>query len=171
MTNKSERNTAFHEAGHAVAAFCVRQKVRKASIVPKMDTLGHVVHSPLKFGDNGLFDDSPRGIDRAEKRIVICYAGPLASRKFQPRSRWKLGGSGDFDTARMLMAHLQGPDDKYNTLYSKLLWRRAELLVDFRWPEINAVAEALIEHRTLDADALEAAILSGLRNRKQGARK
>jgi Peptidase family M41 len=171
MNSKSERNTAIHEAGHAVAAFCVRQNVRKASIIPKMDTLGRVTHSPLKFADNGMFDDSLRGGDRAEKRIVICYAGPLASRKFQPRCRWRIGGSGDFDTAMVLMAHLQGPDFKYNNLYSKLLWRRAELLVDSRWREINAVADALIEHRRLDSKAIEAVIFSELAKSKKGASK
>jgi hypothetical protein len=71
----------------------------------------------------------------------------------------------------VLMAHLQGPDFKYNNLYSKLLWRRAELLVDSRWREINAVADALIEHRRLDSKAIEAVIFSELAKSKKGASK
>jgi hypothetical protein len=127
---------------------------------------------PIKFlNKEGQFIRTPSAISRAESRIVICYAGPLASRKFQPRSKWRDGGTTDFGAATLLMGSLQGPDDEYNTLYAKLLWRRAELLVDFRWSEINAVADALLEHRTLDWDALEAAIFSGLKKRQLGAKK
>jgi len=154
-----ERNTAIHEAGHAVAAFYLHQRIRRATIVPRADSLGHVAHFPVKFADQGLFDDSRRGIDRAEKRVVILYAGPLASRKLAPRSRWRRGGSWDFEGVRVLMSHLQGNDDKYNTLYAKLIWRRAELLVEHRWKDICAVADALLEHRTLYQAGICAAIL------------
>jgi hypothetical protein len=42
--------------------------------------------APLKFADHGVFDDSLRGIDRAGKRVVACYAGPLAARRCDPGS-------------------------------------------------------------------------------------
>jgi hypothetical protein len=160
--NSNERNTAIHEAGHAVAGFFLHQRIRRVTIVPKDDTLGHAAHFPINFEVDGEFDRSLRGIDRAEKRVVILYAGPIAERKFAPRSRWRLGGSGDFETAADWLSYLQGADDKYNTLHEKLLWRGAELLVDSRWREINAVADALLEHRTLNTKAVKTAIFSTL---------
>lgn len=112
-----------------------------------------------------MFDDSLRGIDRAEKRIIILYAGPLAVRKLAPRSRWRRGGSSDFEVVRMFMLHLQGEDDKYNILYAKLVWRRAELLVEHRWKDICAVADGLLEHRTLDQAGVYAVILRAHRRK------
>jgi len=58
----------------------------------------------------------------------------------------------------VLMSHLQGDDHKLNTLYAKLLWRRAELLVNLRRRDINAVAADLLRHRRLDARGIRAAI-------------
>jgi hypothetical protein len=153
-----ERYTAIHEAGHAVAAFYLRHRVRKVTIVPTGDALGHVRHNPIMFAKQGVFDDSLRGIARAETRIIILYAGPIAHRRFRPKSPWKLGGTSDFDLASKLMSHLEGPDYKCNRLYDRLLWRRAELLVDLRWRDINAVAKALLRHRTLNAREVNAAI-------------
>jgi ATP-dependent Zn protease len=150
VSERSLVGTAHHEAGHAVASIYLRQRIVRATIVPKKDSLGMVTAARLKFADHHIFDCSPRGIDRAEKRIIICYAGPLASRKFAPRSRWKDTGSSDFEIATDLLSHLQVPDDKCNVLYAKLLWRRAECLVEHHWKDICAVAKALLERRTLD---------------------
>jgi hypothetical protein len=153
-----ERNIAIHEAGHAVAAFFQHQRIVRATIIPTTEWLGHVLHSPLKFADRGMFDESLRGIDRAEKRIVVLFAGPIAARKFEQRSHWRMVGRSDFDSAAKMFSYLESDDDEYNRLYGKLLWRRAELLVQLRWPEINAVADELVRHRTLDLDGVRAAI-------------
>jgi ATP-dependent Zn protease len=79
-------NTAYHEAGHAVAAHYRHVKIQRATIVATADYLGCVSHAPIQFAKDGEFDDSLRGIDRAERSIIVCYAGPLASRKFQPQA-------------------------------------------------------------------------------------
>jgi hypothetical protein len=157
--------TAHHEAGHAVAAYYLGQSIRHASIQPKEGSRGHVLHYPLKFASqHGEFDDSLRGIHRAECRIIICLAGPLAQRKFAPRSQWRAGGGGmfetgsDFDTVADFLIRIGGADQKARELYSALLWRRAELLVDLRWKEIQAVAADLLEHRRLTARGVKSAI-------------
>ena len=152
------RNTAHHEAAHAVAAFHLRQPVRRATIVAKADSHGHVLHRSLKFGRHGEFDRTLSGVHRAESRIVVCYAGPIASRKLHPKSQWRVGGRGDFESASGYLAHLEDNDKKCNDLYKKLLWRRAELLVNRRWKDIQAVAAALLKHRTIDADGIRSAI-------------
>ncbi len=162
-TRQRDRNIAIHEAGHAVAAFFQHRRILRATIVPDTDTLGHVLHPRLRFGDRWSFDDSPRGIDRAEKYIVGSYAGPLASRKWAPRSRWRQMGASDFDSASEMLSRLAPHGDhEYNRLYHKLLWRRAELLVDLRWREIEAVADELMQKRTLDQEGVRAAIFKAL---------
>ena len=42
MTKKRECATAYHEAGHAVAAFLLRRRLRRATIIPDEDSLGHI---------------------------------------------------------------------------------------------------------------------------------
>src|ERR1019366_5017556 len=118
-----------------------------------------LVHQPIRWTRQGVFDDSPHGIARAERHIVVCFAGPLASRKFQPRSRWRRTGTQDFETALELFYRIVvGPDQEYMERYHGLLWRRAELLIDYHWEEIQAVAADLLKHGTLDEAAVRAAI-------------
>jgi len=152
-----DHSTAIHEAGHAVASLSLHRRFHRVTIVPAADSLGHVAPTWLKYGDYE-FDDSPRGVDRAEKEIIICYAGPLASRKLAPRSKWRCTGSADFARASQFLTYLSREDSQYNILYDKLLWREAELLVEFHWEDINSVADALLEHRTLDHAGVYAAI-------------
>ncbi len=89
---RRDRNTAIHETGHAVASYFLHHRIRRVTIIPKGDSIGFISHERLKYAQDGIFDDSPRGVDRAEKYIVICFAGPFASRKFAPRSTWAVGG-------------------------------------------------------------------------------
>jgi hypothetical protein len=89
---RRERNAAIHEAGHAAASYFLRHKIRYVTIIPKSGSLGYTSRAPMKFVHRGVFDDSPRGVDRAEKYIVICFSGPFASRKLAPRSMWAVGG-------------------------------------------------------------------------------
>jgi len=49
MRKSKRESTAYHEAGHAVAAWSLGLKVRKATIVPADDHLELAVHdSPLR---------------------------------------------------------------------------------------------------------------------------
>jgi hypothetical protein len=145
-------DTAHHEAAHAVAAFYLRVKIKHVTIEPNADSLGHLRTSVMRLGSGGLFDDSLRGVDRAERLIVVFYAGPLASRKFSPRSHWRAGGEVDFDTASLLFTHISSSDEKCRSLYWRLLWRRAEVLVETHWKEVRHLALALLKHKTLDSE-------------------
>ena len=146
-------NIAHHEAAHAVAAYHLHIKIKHVSIVTTADWLGIVRTSAARLASRlGEFDDSVRGIDRAERHIVVFYAGAIASRKYSPGSHWRATGSSDFDVAAMLFGHICGADAKYQLLYSKLLWRRAELVVDLHWREVQYLAAALLKHKSLDAD-------------------
>ncbi len=146
------RQTAIHEAGHAVAAFLLREKIKYVTIRPTQDSHGHMMHHVVRFARNEMFDDSLRGRDRAERRIMTCFAGQIAQRKHAPRSRWRLGGSHDHEQAMELFFHIDPPDQKARELYLALLWRQTEYLVEQHWKEIEAVAAALLEEETLSRD-------------------
>jgi ATP-dependent Zn protease len=78
--------TAIHEAGHAVAAWLLRVRVNSATIIPHSGALGHVTHANPLRGVDLEWDDSDRARLRAERYIKVCLAGPLAQKKFNPRS-------------------------------------------------------------------------------------
>lgn len=134
--------------------------IRYVTIKPvESKSWGHVLPGKIHFAKEGVFDDSLRGMDRAERYIIVCYAGPLCSRKLQPKCRWRLMGGSDFDQAAEIFMRICGEDAKAQLLYDKLLWRRAELLVQHQWKNITAVANALLERQKLDRDEIKQVIL------------
>lgn len=145
------KGTAIHEAGHAVAAYALHVRIKYVTIAPEGDA--HV-----EFGRHGTFDDSLRGTDRAERHIMVRFAGQIAERKHAPRSKWRRGGWVDRAAALELFSRIDHPDPKVRDLHMKLLWRKTEWLVEFRWKDIQAVADALLKHKKLDATQLAAVI-------------
>ncbi len=80
------RATAYHEAGHMVAAWRMHVKIHTATIVPTEDYEGCVHHeSPLR-GIKLDVDGSDRAEIKANKMVLICLAGPAAQRHYNPRS-------------------------------------------------------------------------------------
>lgn len=78
----SLRATAFHEAGHAVAAFALGRPVKQASIVPEKGTLGHV----RLGGRNQVrrMETTALGFRaryRVERDLMGTLAGPEAERR------------------------------------------------------------------------------------------
>jgi hypothetical protein len=138
------KGTAIHEAGHAVAAYYLRVRIKYVTIAPHGDA--HV-----EFGRHGMLDDSLCGTDRAERHIMVRFAGQIAERKHAPRSKWRRGGWVDRAAALELFSCIDQPDQKVRDLHMKLLWRKTECLVEFRWEDIRAVADALLKHKKLDA--------------------
>src|SRR5688572_6474495 len=106
---KRLRETAYHEAGHAVASFFLDVKIRKVSIVPDRErgTLGSVHNG--RFGSN-LHPDVELGLkgrDTLEKHIRICYAGALAEKRVRGRGNW-VGARTDHRSAMELSDHVNG---------------------------------------------------------------
>jgi hypothetical protein len=153
------RRTAIHEAGHAVASYFLHVRMKHVTIVPERDSLGHVRHRRVQFGRHGIFDDSLRGTDRAERHIIVCFAGQIAQRKYAPHSQWRIGGSMDQEQAMELFWHIASADEKARNLQLQLLWRRTELLIELHWKDVRSVAAALLKRKTLDATQVAETIL------------
>lgn len=151
-----EERTAYHEAGHAIMAISQGFAIRKATIVATEETYGEVTRYATTMERRIEFDNSTFIVDRIEKLILIFYAGGIAQRKFAPRCKWKLRASGDHKKAAHLFSYICGLDEKAQYYYSRLLWRRTELAVDFHWPEIEAVAAALLIEKRLTGKQVRA---------------
>ncbi len=146
----SLRLTAFHEAGHFVASYRLRENRHRLylSVEQVGNTLGRSTEEELE--ENATKWD-------CKKEIVILFAGRSAEIRLDPNARLssRIGASNDNSKAKEIMAdwlQLNAPARK--ALESKLR-ARSEKLVARNWKAITAVAESLIRHKHLEADEAE----------------
>ena len=147
--------TAFHEAGHAVAAWHAGLKIHRATIVPTPGKHGSVKHvSPLR-GIHLDYDGSDRARLRAEADIVVCLAGPAAQRRHSPRSWRSWHGASDHERAADLAMRFNGSDEATS---AHLAWLAvvARDQVDSLWDLVERIARELVERRTLSGPEIAA---------------
>jgi ATP-dependent Zn protease len=131
---------AHHEAGHAVAAFAFHRRFKRVTIMPGDSSGGHIA-----IFSAGSSRTTPA---IAHRNAVCALAGPAAQRRFSPHSFRHFHGSDDWCSAQDYAFSLGG---ETKTIIAQLvLWeQRAKDLVNGRWAQIEKVARALIERRTL----------------------
>jgi hypothetical protein len=137
--------TAWHEAGHAIAALTVGAAFRSASIHPGHDTEGRV-HGIQGTGDEAFVIDAAGQI--AERLRAWTLPDDDQLRDWLPT--WRDDG-GD---ARRFRAHIRprfGTDEP-------AAWRHAESLLTPQRSKIRQVARALLVHPTHLPHHLVAAI-------------
>jgi hypothetical protein len=148
------REIAYHEAGHAVVALAFCATGLRASIKRRAGSAGRVVHGHLPNADDN-------------KVLFITLAGPLAHRRFAPRSKWWFGGGGDFAMVEKLVF---GGTAANKQKYLSSMVDRAEAIVDYFWNDIEAAAKALLKHETLSGDELAAVIRAARRKSRRRRR-
>ena len=157
----AEERTALHEAGHAVAATFLHHaaKVRRVTITPDRasGSLGHVrgwvrpsVWRAVEAGDTSL-----KSLLHLTEEVLVLLAGEIAERRAGARLVW--GAGTDRENAADIANALSG-DPRQANAFLRWLIIRAENLVALRWVEVQAVAAALLEHKTLTRDQIHAII-------------
>ena len=150
------RAIAYHEAGHAMAAWYHEIPFGKGkhalSIVPEGATQGHFLSKYILHGRS--IDVSTTGADRLkmERVVVVLLAGMVAQRKHRPSSVRSWQGSSDFHSAVNLVNYF-AVSDKETEAYLKLLRIRAELTLERpgSWECVDALSSALLDRRTLSS--------------------
>jgi ATP-dependent Zn protease len=140
-----EERTAYHEAGHFVAAYVGKRSpaIRHLSIVPKGDTLGHV----LPFPTPSFRPDIDPQLQRVVDTIVIYLAGSAAEKRFA--GRVDHGSSEeDYGSAVSLGMHVVTADRELE-LFVNWLDERAAEVIDLHWWAVRAVAEALMVRKKM----------------------
>ena len=154
---KQLRATAYHEAGHAVAAEFFHVAYSSVSVVPNLEKghLGIIETEPKQF--NSYWED-PETKDERERRVIVSFAGLAAEAKFLGRLRWTYGAI-DFDNA---LHHAIGQHYQRGTLYEaeaylKYLWTRTVAFLNqpLPWKCVEAVALRLIEKPELSRAAVQ----------------
>ena len=163
---KKELSTAYHEAGHAVAAIFLRyaRKPRKVTIIPSsaegyLGLCSHSGYSGSVDFENGYF--SPLQTLQIYDHVVTCYAGPCAEKKFTGKKNYNEAES-DFYNSNTLLMRLS--DGEVLTALSKYLFACAENIVNVRWKEITLIAERLYAVKTLQRKELYQLVIPGFKN-------
>jgi hypothetical protein len=128
--------TAYHEAGHAVAAATLGGAVITSTITRKKDQFGLTEWS------------LPDPVD-PRKRIIVTFAGPLAHHRHNPKCFEPDAAQSDFLDIDRIVEALDLPEEQQARFKSECE-QEAERLLDENWVLIERVAEALFLHRTLN---------------------
>ena len=161
--SRREKATAYHEAGHAVLHFHLRFRypmfpLKKVSIIPGKDFRGACHHKrgfSQKFIDNleiGSFGTrEPYWLHKIEGETIFLLAGYEAEKRLLGRSPYIRRDIGDYWKAIELVSRTRG-EGKWGAAYFRYCLTVTKELVEWKWKEIQAVARALLKHKTLTED-------------------
>lgn len=152
----SNASTAHHEAGHAVVAHLEGLGIRRVTIVPTEEMRGHVLRTPLpKDFEPDDLDNRTRNLIEAHARVSL--AGHIAQKRAFPRSH--RGDEEDFSAAVRGVSFLAG-DNEMLEAYLHLLHLQTKAMVKTNWFLVEAVAQALLEQKTLSGRDVKQVIYS-----------
>jgi hypothetical protein len=161
-----EAATAYHEAGHAVAAYFLHVPFRKAgaTIMPAGNAgcvyAGHIFQQGHRPDENS--SDAVRL--RCESEAMVFLAGTEAQRKFHKLSIRNHHGESDFHSAVKLMSYFFF-DPPVLEAYLKFVTAWAHSFFEhhpYAWRCVEAVAAALAEKRHLSGAELTEVIESAI---------
>jgi hypothetical protein len=151
---RARASSAYHEAGHAVAAVLLGFQFKHVTIAPEEGSLGHVL-----YGIYTMFLNVGRRAYRRDLRdyLVCNRAGPLAEERHTGH-RNDDGAADDDDEFRDILYPMYG---ERREQYDRDLTGQAGQLVTTHWRSIERVAYALIEDRTLPYATVEQIVQRG----------
>ena len=128
MTQQQLWATAYHEAGHAVAALAYGKGIRRqgATIVRNAEGAAGSVYM-LKHipGDPSVDSLTGRMRLRIEEDVIVLLAGGIAQREFRASSLRSYHGRSDHEAAIDLLMYIVGDEDLWSEdLWSEDLWSK-----------------------------------------------
>jgi hypothetical protein len=150
--------TAYHEAGHAVAALALDRAVKRVSIVPdgEREILGHCLNTRLPSWfqpDVYRYDIMDNRTRLAlEREILVLLSGPVAEARFKGRHNWR-GARGDISAAYQLAGYLCSSTRETNKYIDWLIERVRNLLDSYhgtRWRAVRYIARELLSKKTIN---------------------
>jgi hypothetical protein len=155
--------TAYHEAGHAVAAYLRHLRFTSVSIVPDRGTLGRCEFSEAPIVIDLSVPPTPHTRARVETLIVVSLAGVIAECLLTGRHNWR-GAHADLHDAARYAESLAGSDAEASA-YARWLWEHTRVLLSAPrcWLAVQRLAAALAEDGRVGERRARALIASALR--------
>ena len=149
---------AIHESGHAVVAWCLGFDIESVSIVGDEEYRGRTLIIPsareTSYGGLEQVIQKCRGI---EKRIKICFGGPLAEGRFAGDAMHLISAHNDFKQGVILLRRVADTHSEREKI-GDMLFRQTQTLIRRRWKEINSLARELVANGELVSEEVTAAI-------------
>jgi hypothetical protein len=160
-----EERTAYHEAGHAVAAFAEGRirRIKNVTIAASHEnggTLTDTEHWPTPALPPN--DRSARTRLRLEAEIIILLGGEIAERRAAGRHNYP-GVRTDYHRATHLASRACG-NERQEAPFLRWLLVRTEDLIALHWSAVQGVAAQLLRHKTLNGEHVRGIILDTLRS-------
>lgn len=130
--NKEEKATAYHEAGHALAAYRFGHYGDRITIVQKGHALGSSL-SEVAWGDGS----------KDIEQIIVLFAGFASESKYSADAD-KLGSSDDDENAAELLERTNETEPSLRI--------KAKEIINKNWIFIEAIAEKLFVYKTLEEE-------------------
>lgn len=160
MVDDRLKRTAYHEGGHAVVSVLTRRQVKKVTIVPDGETLGEVVH--YGWPPSIIEDTATRASESKSRRwlfreMIIHHAGMIAEAKGTGGMTEDIVEWGGSDSSTLADYVLQAFGDSQKKVDQTK--QETKKLLDAHWEAVEAIAAALLEHRTLSGKRVRAIVM------------
>jgi hypothetical protein len=159
-SNGPER-IAFHEAGHAVAAYLLAREFSVVTIVRRGDTLGHC--ALLRLSDfHPDRESDQRTLAHLEEYMLMLYAGVASEYLHTARRGWSTAHT-DVLAARHLATNACGSNEEAD-IFCKLMFVRSKNLLRpaQNWAGLQALAATLCTAQTLSFAQAKEVIEEGM---------
>jgi ATP-dependent Zn protease len=155
-----EERAAYHEAGHAVAAFAEGRirRIKNVTIAAPHEnggTLSDMEHWPTPALPSN--DRSARTRLRLEAEIIILLGGDIAERRAAGRHSYP-GVRADYNRATDLASRACG-NERQEAPFLRWLLVRTEDLITLHWCAVQELAAELLKYKTLNGEHVRAIIL------------
>ncbi len=138
---RQREETAYHEAGHAVACYVLNHPFERVSIIPGEGFLGKLYANGIPK-DFNIDNPGPSEAQLAYDHFKICWAGFYSEYRFAGKYNW-WGSVSDRIKANRFTPLLDRP--------AKECKEEAKELIYSNWNKVEAVAQALLKSESLTA--------------------
>lgn len=142
---------AYHEAGHAVAAFELRRAIKSVDIIPDTedDRQGALHNTKINF-EGVAWDNGNKYRSKIERAVIIFFAGYIAEKKYSCKTTFAFKNLTDTHRALDYLDYLTGSDEESGAYAGWLFVKTQNLMnLPYNWNAVIAVADALLQKRKL----------------------